>query len=88
MTEQNRPPLVRNDKHLGRIDDSWMRACEAQREADIKWFNKWLEEQEASGKVKCPDCEWSQFGDEPVGMTPCYSCNSTGYLTEPLRLND
>ena len=36
-------------------------------------------------KVKCPDCEWSQFVDEEsVGMTPCYSCNSTGYLIESL----
>lgn len=36
-------------------------------------------------KVKCPDCTWSQFKDgEMVGMTPCYSCNSTGYLVEPL----
>lgn len=35
-------------------------------------------------KVKCPDCEWSQFIDEAVGMTPCPSCNSTGYKIEPL----
>jgi len=35
-------------------------------------------------KVKCPDCEWGQFGEEAVGMTPCYSCNSTGYIIEPL----
>ena len=36
-------------------------------------------------KVRCPDCNWSQFvGEESVGMTPCYSCNSTGYLIEPL----
>ena len=35
-------------------------------------------------KVKCPDCAWSQFGEEAVGMTPCYSCNSTGYIIEPL----
>lgn len=36
-------------------------------------------------KVKCSDCEWSQFVDEEiVGMTPCHSCNSTGYLIEPL----
>ena len=35
-------------------------------------------------KVKCPDCEWGQFGEEVVGMTPCYSCNSTGYIIEPL----
>ncbi len=35
-------------------------------------------------KVKCPDCEWSHFKDEAVGMTPCYHCNSTGYLVEDL----
>jgi len=36
-------------------------------------------------KVKCPDCEWSQFvGGESVGMTPCHTCNSTGYIYEPL----
>ncbi len=31
-------------------------------------------------KVKCPDCKWSQFQDETVGMTPCYRCNSPGYI--------
>ncbi len=35
-------------------------------------------------KVKCPDCVWSQFRDETVGMTPCYRCNSTGYIVESL----
>jgi len=35
-------------------------------------------------KVKCPHCIWSQFKDEAVGMTPCNSCNSTGYIYEPL----
>lgn len=35
-------------------------------------------------KVKCSDCVWGQFGDETVGMTPCYRCNSTGYIMEPL----
>ena len=35
-------------------------------------------------KVECPDCSWSQFGEESVGMTPCYSCNSTGYIVEPI----
>ena len=36
-------------------------------------------------RVKCPDCEWSQFQDgEAVGMTPCLSCSSTGYIFEPL----
>lgn len=44
----------------------------------------YLEDKGVMIKVKCPDCNWSQFGDEAVGMTPCYSCNSTGYITEPL----
>ena len=36
-------------------------------------------------RVKCPDCEWGQFfQDESVGMTPCYHCNSTGYVYKPL----
>jgi len=35
-------------------------------------------------KVECPDCNWSQFRDEVVGMTPCHSCSSTGYIFEPL----
>ena len=35
-------------------------------------------------KVKCPDCVWSQFRDETVGMTPCYRCNSTGCIIESL----
>ena len=35
-------------------------------------------------KVKCPDCVWSQFGEEHVGMTPCDTCNSTGYILESL----
>ena len=34
-------------------------------------------------KVKCPDCAWGQV-QRVVGMTPCYSCNSTGYITEPI----
>ena len=39
----------------------------------------------AAVKVKCSYCEWSQFKDgESVGMTPCYRCNSTGYIIEPL----
>ena len=37
-------------------------------------------------KVKCPHCEWSQFeGGETVGMTPCYNCDSTGYIYMPLE---
>ncbi len=37
-------------------------------------------------RVRCPTgCAWGQFPDEePAGMTPCYSCNSTGYVYEPL----
>ena len=37
-------------------------------------------------KVKCPSCVFSQFGDEAVGMSPCFECNGTGHKTEPLRL--
>ena len=44
----------------------------------------YLHSKDVVRKVKCPDCEWSQFGDESVGMTPCHSCNSTGYIIEPL----
>jgi len=37
-------------------------------------------------RVKCPHCEWSQFeSGESVGMTPCYNCNSTGYIYMPLK---
>lgn len=44
-----------------------------------------LHSQGAMLRVKCPDCNWSQFaGEESVGMTPCYTCNSTGYIYEPL----
>jgi len=39
-------------------------------------------------RVKCPDCEWSQFGEEAVGMTPCYSCNSTSYIIKPLIVGE
>jgi len=39
-------------------------------------------------RVKCPYCEWSQFGEEAVGMTPCYSCNSTGYIIKPLIVEE
>jgi len=35
-------------------------------------------------QVECPDCLWSQFGDEVVFMTPCSRCSSTGYTTIPL----
>ena len=71
-----------------------------QRDIDSKWFkdrgymsreeiNQWLEEVGASGKVKCPDCAWNLFqGAEHIGMTPCHHCNSTGYLTEPLRMEE
>lgn len=47
-------------------------------------FMTYLHSQELVLKEKCPDCEWSKFGDEVVGMTPCYSCNSTGYVYKPL----
>ncbi|MBA7637620.1 hypothetical protein ES703_45266 [subsurface metagenome] len=48
--------------------------------------NQWLEKRGASHKVKCPHCSWSQFTDEVVGMSPCYECNSTGYIFRSLRL--
>jgi len=47
----------------------------------------YLHSQDVVRRVKCPDCEWSQFGEESVGMTPCHSCNSTGYIYEPLVRN-
>jgi len=32
-------------------------------------------------KIKCSDCAWSELSDEEtVAMTPCYNCNSTGYI--------
>lgn len=45
---------------------------------------QYLHSQGVVKRVKCPDCEWSQFGEESVGMTPCFSCNSIGYLIEEL----
>ena len=39
-------------------------------------------------RAKCPDCEWMQFSNEYVGMTPCPRCNSTGYIYEPLIKGD
>jgi len=47
-------------------------------------FLSYLHSQGVVIKVKCPDCVWSQFGEGAVGMTPCYRCNSTGYIIEPL----
>ena len=35
---------------------------------------------------KCPHCSWSEFsGEESVGMTPCRTCNSTGYIYEEIK---
>jgi len=48
----------------------------------------YLHSQGAVIKVKCPNCGWSQFGGESVGMTPCHFCNSTGYIIEPLIKGD
>lgn len=48
----------------------------------------YLHSQSVVIRVKCPSCVWSQFGDEATGMTPCYHCNSTGYLIEPLIKED
>ena len=64
--------------------------AQAQLTDTIKWFNQWLEERKASGDVKCPDCEWSQgfpLG-ENTGLTPCYQCNSRGFIMAPLRLEE
>lgn len=44
----------------------------------------YLHSQGAVIRVKCPDCSWYKFEDEVVGMTPCHSCDSTGYIVEPL----
>ena len=49
-----------------------------------KTIREYLCSQGAMLKVKCPDCVWWQFEGEVVGMTPCYRCNSTGYIFEPL----
>ncbi len=49
-----------------------------------KCLMKRLDELGVVIKVKCLDCSWSQFEGESVGMTACYSCNSTGYIIEPL----
>lgn len=55
-------------------------------DADLRTENllQYLYSQGAVIKVKCPDCEWGQFGEEVVGMTPCNSCNSMGYIIESL----
>jgi len=45
---------------------------------------KYLHSQGVVIKVECPDCAWSRFGEESVGMTPCSRCDSTGYVIEPL----
>ena len=46
----------------------------------------YLHSQGVVRKIRCPTgCAWGQFPDEePVGMTSCHSCNSTGYVFEPL----
>ena len=51
--------------------------CEAQ-------LNKVLKEDLAL-RIKCPHCVWWQFEGESVGMTPCYECNSSGYIYEALK---
>ena len=35
-------------------------------------------------KLKCPDCCWGLLEGEHAGMIPCDTCNSTGYIIEPL----
>jgi len=48
-----------------------------------------IEEATIWKRVKCPDCAWWQFKDgESVGMTPCPTCNSTGYILKPLAKED
>ncbi len=45
------------------------------------------EQRAIAQKVECPDCAWSQFvGEEGVAMTPCNSCNSTGFITTVIPL--
>lgn len=51
---------------------------------DVVKILAYLHSQGVVRKTKCLDCNWSQFNGEMAGMTPCYSCNSTGYIYEPL----
>ncbi len=74
--------------------------AQAQLDDTVKWHKdrgymsrdeviQWLEEKGASGKVECPDCVWNRVqGGGSIGMTPCYRCDSTGFINEPLRLEE
>jgi len=44
----------------------------------------YLHSQGVELKVKCPHCIRGQFGDEVIGVSPCYHCNSEGYIMESL----
>ena len=89
---KDKPPLLSDEevrKAVWNKEGYDLNLCTAQRDADIKWFNQWLEGVGASGKVKCPDCAWNLFqGAEHIGMTPCNHCNSTGFITESLRMDE
>jgi len=78
---------VRNPEHP-LIHVPYPDLTEEQKDQDRKYADRvlwYLHSQGVVIKIKCPDCEWSQFGDgESVGMTPCFSCNSTGYVFKPL----
>ena len=65
-------------------DDKWHQPIWSLDFAVEKFITDTLHSQGVVIKAKCPDCAWSQFKDEVVGMTPCDSCNSTGYIIEPL----
>ena len=82
LTEQNIERWKRQAKIL------YQDLSDGEKTSDRKWADKSLSCLHSQGvviKVKCPDCNWSQFvGEESVGMTPCHTCNSTGYLIEPL----
>lgn len=65
----------------------WSKVSSATRGMILAITDMVLEYENSQGiviKVKCPDCCWSQFGDKVAGMTSCLSCNSTGYIIEPL----
>ena len=94
---KDKPPLLNDEEIVKAVGYKYghcvspfdRNIAQAQRDADIKWFNQWLEGVVASGKVKCPDCAWNLFqGAEHIGMTPCNHCNSTGFITEPLRMEE
>ena len=87
------------DRELPKTTHQGRYAYEDSQRDMLKWHNDSLEPliEEITNdqtrktiykRVKCPDCKWSQFQDEVVGMTPCDSCISTGYIFEPLIADD